>query len=406
MARSRLALAVLLCAACGAQARGPARGLDAATSVTLYRDRALVAQRVVVDVAPATPTTLQLEVAAGVRPEDVFVVDPGPIRISGLRVVSPHPQVPGAALRPTRIELVAAAPRAGRHVVRLGYLTEAITWDATYTLTTATRATAVLRGALAIRNATGVALAGARLSLVDAEHVRTGKLAQTRTPAVAGRELGIVDLGDGTTRLELLPATTRALRSVLVYDPIGTRLDRNLDYPVRDASLGIHPPASPQLTESVEIERDRITAGLPGGPVRLLERHADGSLAVLGEARMFDSATRVAETDLVDLRVAHGVTGSRERRELTIDDDHARIVEEFVLSIDNRRAQPIEVVLREHLYRHQTWHLAYYSSFVVAKQEGAQQISLRLAVPARTKSKVLYVVVYPWKKPQRYPSAI
>ncbi|MEJ7597323.1 MAG: hypothetical protein WKG01_05375 [Kofleriaceae bacterium] len=344
---------------------------------------------------------MQLEVATDVRPEDVFVVDPGPLKITEIRVLGPN-----------RMQMLAAAPHAGRYTVRLGYLTQLLTWTAAYTLTTtAARKHGVLRGTLAVTNATGIGFTRVRLSVVDADQILARERAADRlavkpvkgTPSgPVPRELGIVDLGAGNTRVELLPALQRELRAVLVYDPIGTRLDRNLEYPVRDASLGIHPPATPQVTESLELRRDgALTAGLPGGSVRLFERRADGTLAALGEARMFESATRVADSDLLPVRTAEGVSGSRARRELTVDDDNARIVEELEISIENRRAHPIEVVLREHLYRNQTWHLAYYSSYVIAKQEGAQQISLRIAVPARTKSKVLYVVVYPWKKAQR-----
>lgn len=427
------ALLVMAVIACGGRVRGPVPEATPPASVTLYRDRALVAQRVVVDIPPASKATLQIDVAAGVGPDDVFVVDPGELVISDLRVVggapakpvavepsagkpdddddddtpkpataAPPPPGPEPPPQPTKITLQVGAPRAGRFALRLGYLTDRITWDAAYTLTTTVeRERGVLRGAIAIRNATGIALRDVRLSLVDADHaVARARAAEPAKTAAALRELGVTDLVEGDTRVELLAPQTRKLRSVLVYDPIGTRLDRNLDYPVRDASLGIHPPASPHVTESFEIVRDRAaSAGLPGGPVRLLERRPDGSLAILGEARMFESATRVADVDTVALGTAEDVTGKRERRELTIDDDNARLAEEFVISIDNRRAHPIEVVLREHLYRHQTWHLAYYSSSVVAKQEGAQQISLRLQVPAKTKSRILYVVVYPWKKP-------
>jgi hypothetical protein len=446
----RALLLVVWIAACGGRVRAPGTEAAAPTSVTLYRDRALVAQRLIVDIPPASKATVEIEVAAGIQPDDVFVVDPGELVISDLRVVGGAPPTtqpvkpvkerdeddddddeedddePDTKLalpprtaepppRPTKIALQVAAPREGRFALRLGYVTDRLTWDAAYTLTTtAERERGVLRGAIAIRNATGIALPDVRLSLVDADHAiarariaeqlstRLAKTAASTSPVAVARELGLVDLVEGDTRVELLAPLTRELRSVLVYDPIGTKLDRNLDYPVRDASLGIHPPASPHVTESFEIVRDRAaTAGLPGGPVRLLERHPDGSLTVLGEDRMFDSSTRVADVDTVALGTAEGVTGKRERRELTIDDDNARLAEEFVISIDNRRTRPIEVVLREHLYRHQTWHLAYYSSSVVAKQEGAQQISLRLQVPAKTRSRILYVVVYPWKKTQR-----
>ena len=85
---------------------------------------------------------------------------------------------------------------------------------------------------------------------------------------------------------------------------------------------------------------------------------------------------------------------ARERRDWFKDTDQKRFSEEFLLTIDNARRRPIDVVIREHLYRGQNWTLAYQSA--VAAKEGPQQISLRTQVPANGRAKVLYVVVYTW----------
>jgi hypothetical protein len=66
-----------------------------------------------------------------------------------------------------------------------------------------------------------------------------------------------------------------------------------------------------------------------------------------------------------------------------------------MITLDNKRAIPVEVLVREHLYRGQNWTLAYHSAPEAAK-EGPQQISLRTKVPARSTTKILYVVVYTW----------
>jgi hypothetical protein len=218
----------------------------------------------------------------------------------------------------------------------------------------------------------------------------------TTTPIATPRDVGRIDLADGETRVELLPdARPRPMRSVLVYDPIGVELDRASAAPERAIGLGAG-VASTRVTESFEVPRDATTArGLPGGPVRLLEQRPDGTLAVLGESRLFDASTRVAEVDTVAIGTADGVVGHRERREYTYDEMHKRLVEDFVISIDNTRARPVEVVVREHLYRGQNWTLAYRSAPVAAK-EGPQQISMRMIVPAKGSGKLLYVVVYTW----------
>jgi hypothetical protein len=184
------------------------------------------------------------------------------------------------------------------------------------------------------------------------------------------------------------------MRSVLVYDPVGSELDHPGSAPVADPALGAHTAAT-RVTESFEIDRDDPSSrGLPAGPVRLLEQRPDGSLAVLGEARLFDTATGVAEVDTIAIGTASAVTGHRERRDFTRDEDQKRFSEEFLLTIDNARPLPVDVVLREHLYRGQNWTLAYQSA--PAAKEGPQQISLRTTVPANGQTKVLYVVVYTW----------
>ena len=430
-----LALGVL---GCGARPQGapvnPARD-----EVTLYRDRAVVKQCVDVVVPPAETATVAIQVAAGVGPTDLVILERGELVVSELRMASPAEDEPDAADRdpldevepsedppgggagtpgparaahasttPTELALVISAPHEGRFTLALGYATDRLAWDVAYTMTTsAARDRAVLRGAVAIRNTSGIAL-HAHTDVVDAElgaardHLadQLGSALAGATPATPEpappRDLGVVTLGDGETRVELLAGDRpRNMRSVLVYDPIGTRLDHPGSSPVSDPALGVEAAAPTRIIESFEIDRDeRASRGLPAGPVRLLEHHPDGALAVLGEAHLFDAATRVAGIDTVAIGTATGVIGHRARRDFARDDDQKRFSEEFLVTIDNARPRPIEIVIREHLYRGQNWTLAYQSA--PAAKEGAQQISLRTAVPANGQAKVLYVVVYTW----------
>lgn len=448
-ARARVCAGIALCVVgCGARP-GPAPAPTASDEVTMYRDRALVLHRVEVTAPAAGRTTVALQIAAGVAPSDLVVVDRGELVVAELRIANAVPDEPGRVARdasppgsagdpagepngepaddpvdrdddaasapprapsttPTELELVVGAPRAGRFTLTLGYATDRLAWQAAYTLTaSAARDRAVLGGAVAIRNTSGIALR-ARTYLVDSElgawrdHTAAqlgGALvgAGPATPQVAPpRDLGIVTLGDGETRIGLVAGEPpRKLRSVLVYDPIGTRLDHPGATPIFDLSLGLDPDARTRVTESFEIERDeRATRGLPAGPVRLLELRPDGALALVGESRLFDAATRVADVDTVAIGTADGVTGHRERRDWARDIDQKRFSEEFLLTIDNARPRPVDIVVREHLYRGQNWTLAYQSAPAV--KEGPQQIALRTTVPANGRGKVLYVVVYTW----------
>ncbi|CAN5380425.1 hypothetical protein BH11MYX1_BH11MYX1_36530 [soil metagenome] len=420
-----LALLVVL-AACRAQ---PPTALQPATEITLYRDVALVTQRIELRL-PATPTTITVEVAGGAS--QLSVLDRGGVTVRALHVAGavepvntpvldedsatsddPAAAPAGAELgltTPIEVTLDVSAPHAGSYALTLFYATTRLPWDADYTITTtAARDRAVLHGAIAVRNTTGRDFEHAAIHVVDAElatwrarsaeHLGaelTGGQAST-TPAAIARSLGVATLVRGETRVELTAISApRPMHAVLVYDPIGTKLDNAAPEPSREPDLGVEPAAPTKISESFEIYRDdRAFAGLPAGPVRLLERHADGSLGILGEARMFDAATRVSEVDTIAIGTAEGVTGHRERREITIDDARRKLTEEFVITLENKRGAPVGVLVREHMYRGQNWGLAFDSTKRPSK-EGAQQISLRTQVAANGEQKILYVVVYTW----------
>lgn len=422
--------------------RAPALAAPDGSAVTLYRDGAIVEQRVELDVPAGGVAAVRVRVPAGLDtgavvalpregvavaelreagavqveapPEPVPAVDPLEAEaLAELTPAEPEPAAePAARTGPVELELVVRAPP-GRAAVQLAYATERLTWDVAYTLIAdAARDRAVLRGAIAIHNTTGIALPGAVVRLVDGSLIEARQhaadaLAARFTSHEAGtppppppRELGRLDLADGHTRVELVrDAAPRPMRSVLVYDPVGAKHDRGDRVPAAEPDLGVRPPARPRIDESFEIERDpAAAAGLPAGPARLLERRAGGALALLGEARLFEATARVAPSDTISVGTAEGVTGERERRELTIDQERRRVVEDFVITIANDRPRPVDVVVREHLYRGTNWTLAYISVPAGPKaKEGPQQIALRLTVPPRSKGRLMYSVVYTWE---------
>ena len=68
-----------------------------------------------------------------------------------------------------------------------------------------------------------------------------------------------------------------------------------------------------------------------------------------------------------------------------------------MITLDNARVRPVEVVVREHLYRGQNWSIADPIMSQRPVKEGPQQFSMRTIVPANGQSKLLYVVVYTWQ---------
>jgi hypothetical protein len=371
----RFSLVVLACAACGASAHPAPAASSTGDDLTLYRDAAVVRQRV----HPG-----EVGVPDDVAADQVMVLGKATVRASAKGTIT-----------------VDSAERD----VTIGYTTTALSWDAAYTMTTTTaRDRAVLDGTLTVRNASAVTLHGpahvidASLGAVRARGAPTSPLGTNADPdhAAASRDLGALVLPPGETRVPLVAGKSHRMRAVLVYDPIGTKLDNSSPIPIRDPSLGVSEAPSSKVTESFEIARDEHdTAGLPAGRVRLLERRADGRLVALGESSLFSPQTRRAGVDTIAIGTADGVTGHRVRRELTDDESRHRLVEEFVITLDNARDTPVSVLVREHLYRGQTWALGYWSEPDIA-QEGAQAFVMRSRVPAKGKVNIMYVVVYTW----------
>lgn len=421
--RARRLLALVVVAACGGASPHDTLSSRAplATEITLYRDLALVKQRVEVAVPASKRAVAQVVLPPGVAFGDVSVVERGELTIHEIRSSDDAGSgSAGSALGgamptdapTTAVSVDVEAPRAGTFAFTIAYTTVRLAWDAAYTVTTTTaRDDAMLRGAIAIRNTTGVALKGAHVWVVDdlfatARQAEDGAVAAKisgapapTTPRAVPREVGVLDLGDGETRVELVHDAHRTLHAVLVYDPIGTELDNPGATPTLDWDRGVAESKATKVSESFEITRDASDAGLPGGPVRMLERRRDGSLAVLADGTMFGAASRVATTDTVPVGVADGVTGKRERRDFSVDTDGHRAVEEFSIDITSTRATPLDVVVREHMYRGQDWSIAYANVVLTAKdKEGQQQVSMRTRVPANGSAKVYYVVVYTWPK--------
>ncbi len=401
MVKLSLLIALVACGGTGAGPAPIAPGVDRTdvSFVTLYRDAADVQQRVEVAVPASGSIVVPVAVPVGLDGTKLHVSDTGPFKSIDVRTLA----------EPGKLEVIVTGSGAGAFY--LGYQTDRLMWKAEYTLfTTRARDRSVLRGALAVRNTTGVELKRARLRVVDGTlGASTTRRAELLRETYAGikpgtavvaepREIGVADLAAGETRIELLGSGySRPMVSTLVYDPIGDELNHPGDMPDDDPLMGVLDEPRPRVSESLELTRDpAVTAGLPGGVVRLLERRADGSLVVLGEARMFDASTRKGTSDTVAIGTAAGVTGHREQRDFDDDDDRHRLTEEIRVTLENERDYPVEVVVREHPYRMETWHIAYASH--PTKWEGSQQIAMRVTVPAHGTARATYVVLYPWKQ--------
>lgn len=407
MELTRIIVAAVLCTGCRSLP-GPAAPTPRATrgELALFRDGAVVRDVIYVELAsPNVPVTVTTSVPSTVSGENVVVVphDDSRLSIASVRVATPE----GNAPKPVEIQV--SAPKPGRYALQIAYTTTDIAWQAAYTMTTdAQRRRATLRGAIAVTNATGIAFGALDVVVIDTaidewRAARSGVLLQGlfgTTPGAKSatpRSLGSATIPRGETRIELLAnEPPRDMRSVLVFDPWGTTLDHAdaegaRHRPYSDAELGVR--AGTRVMESFEITRPKRAPELPAGPIRLLARQPDGTLAVIGEAQL-DASSRDLPVDTIAVGTAEGITAKRRRVELTDDPDHHRMVEEFEVSVTNTRAVPVEVTIREHAYRGSAWSLAF--STGAPEQAGLRAFTLRVKVPAKGTAKSSHTIVYTW----------
>jgi hypothetical protein len=335
-----------------------------------------------------------------------------------------------------RLEVQVVAEKAGKATVEIVYVTRSVRWVADYTLIMDPASQrAELHGALGIDNAGGITWEEAAITLVDTDrpvkvtafdHPKPepvteprvgGKPAPVADPTKPRAEQPVklakpaeqprttlpftVDVRPGAQSVSLLAGShVLPAKQTLVFDPLGDDRDLTAREPNKDKNYGLD-KKSTAVSQSIDVDLDaaKIPAGLPAGTVRLVERSSRGELTPLGESRIFESKgsdpEKITPTTSVAVGRANHVEGKRTRREFTLDDEDKRLTEEFEVELTNDADHPVEVIVREHLYRGQNWTLAYFSEPKVEK-EGSQKIALHAKVPAKGTARVVYRVVYWW----------
>jgi hypothetical protein len=298
-----------------------------------------------------------------------------------------------------RPALVAAVDgRSGRARFRLRYPTDRLRWQASYALVDR-QGRGRLRGALTVDNQTGRSWRRAALSIIDAAPPEPAA-ADAVLPALA-RLPGRYAIDVGRQRLELaLRDRALAVRSTMVYDPIGAALDHTGNPPERDPSYGVKKWPS-ALEETVKVDLAEVAdVQLPAGPVRLASIEPDGALRWRGEGALLPPSAHAERYLTVPIGRIDDVTGVRRRTDFVVDAARERAFEQIEVTLTSTRTRPVEVLVREHIYRGPCWTLVYHSTGDAVAQEADQQIALTTIVPAGGSATVAYRVVYYWSKEQ------
>jgi len=333
------------------------------------------------------------------------------------------PTLPGGLMtRPTLVWDV-SAENAGRENTRVTYQTAGITWWADYNLQFTEGANAnsgfLDVGAwVSILNRSGTTYPDARLKLIAGDVQRAqapeqNVLSRTRevfaaADAIQGFaeqsffEFHLYTLGRNTTiadnstkQIELFPKVLRVpAKKLLVYYGLAPGYGDFGGGRMTARDLGL--PMNTKVDVYLEFE-NREAAGLgiplPSGRMRVSQLDAaDDTLEFIGEDVI--DHTPKDETVRVRLGSAFDVVGERRQVAFNIDVNAERMEETIEVKVRNHKTEPVDVLVRELLYRWTNNDIA--ESTHNYEREDARTVHFPVTIPADGEAVVRYRVRYTW----------
>jgi hypothetical protein len=332
------------------------------------------------------------------------------------------PELPGGLItRPTLVWDV-AADQAGLHDTRVAYQSAGLTWWADYNLVFAEGEDAnngsVDVGAwVSILNRSGTSFEDAKLKLIagDVNRVEPPPLAMLQrrleSAAVAQDAAGFEEQsffefhlytpgrtttlpGDSTKQIELFPRVSDVpVRKVLVYYGLAPQYGY-FSGPATDREYGL--PMNTKVDVYLELEnREQFDLGmpLPAGRLRVSQLDAkDDTLEFIGEDVI--DHTPKDETLRIRLGSAFDVVGERRQVAFEVDRNAERMEETVEVKVRNHKEQPVEVLVREVLFRWtgneilETTH--------PYERDDARTVHFPVTVPADGEVTIRYRVRYTW----------
>lgn len=290
------------------------------------------------------------------------------------------------------------AKKPGKHTMELSYRADGMAWEADYLAILDEAGKSLDFSAWAsIKNATGASFDSADVALISggaATAIPTGAAAQLKGPAPGTRFTvpSAVRLGNGeTVQVELMPARTGAkVRPVVAFEAMPDPSANFQAFAQTDCSQLNGGSSTSHADAALEIDVP-ANAVLPDGKVRLFRRHGE-RLEVLSEDELHAAA------GVARMRLANDADISGERRQVSCtSDEHTRTIHEKIeVTVENKGKQPIDVVVREFLWRWPAWRIDPSDESIKGTRAGAQTQEYRLALPASGRKSVTYSVVYTW----------
>ena len=332
------------------------------------------------------------------------------------------PQLPGGLITQPTLEWLLSSAKGGEQRARVTYQTAGITWWTDYNLVFAPGKDANsglldLSAWVSIINQSGATYTDARLKLVAGEVnrvapqpliMRRDQVEVAASPMMdssgfeqkAFFEFHLYTLGrratlpdNSTKQIELFDQARQVpARKVLVFDALS--LGYAADAPLTERSYGAG--GNPKIDVFLEFRNDRqfgLGMPLPAGRIRVSQLDsADGSLEFIGEDRI--DHTPKDERVRIKLGSAFDVVGERRQVDFSIDTRARWMEEEIEVKLRNRKEEPVEVLVRERLYRWSNWKITSRTQDFTREDSRTVVFPVRLARDAE--AVVRYRVRYSW----------
>lgn len=297
------------------------------------------------------------------------------------------PELPGGLnTRPTLVWNI-STPKGGDHKTRVTYQTGGVTWWADYNLIfnegkDANSGLLDLSAWVSVINQSGATYNDAQLKLIAGDVNRAQPspvpmMMEKRALAAASVaqdaagfaqkeffEFHLYTLGRRTTlpnnstkQIELFDQAKQipAKRTLVYY---GLAMPYQYPNPMTDRNLGAQ--SSKKVDVYLEFKNDKqfgLGVPLPAGRMRVSQLDtADNSLEFIGEDTI--DHTPKDEKVLVKLGSAFDVVGERKQVDFAIDSKARWMEEEIEIKLRNHKTQPVEVIVKENLYRWSTWKIS------------------------------------------------
>jgi hypothetical protein len=306
----------------------------------------------------------------------------------------------------------------GKFDAEVGYITGGFDWSASYNLVAPEKGDTVdLVGWITMNNQSGKTFENAKIKLMAGDvnklqpiapgygRIRTmnalaGAMAD-KSEAVTEKafdEFHLYSIARPTTlhdretkQVEFVHAENVIAPTIYVYDGASDyRFYGGLNY-----DQGYGQSGNKKIwvkREFVNAETNHLGIALPAGKLRFYRRDTDGQLQFVGEDTI-DHTPR-NETIRVTTGNSFDLVGERKQTNFRVDTGAKWIDETFEIKLRNRKKEPVEIRVVEHLYRWSNWQITAKSDDF--KKTDAQTIEFRVPVQPDDEKTVSYTVHYSW----------